>query len=86
MEARGKYDFAATADDELSFKKGDILKVRAHGAEGLCLCAHLSVYETSVYFSVSGQIINLEDDWCKAEMNGQEGYIPKNYIDLQTPE
>lgn len=57
MEARGKYDFAATADDELSFKKGDILK-----------------------------IINHEDDWCKAEMNGQEGYIPKNYIDLQTPD
>uniref|UniRef100_A0A3Q2DMB1 Osteoclast-stimulating factor 1 n=1 Tax=Cyprinodon variegatus TaxID=28743 RepID=A0A3Q2DMB1_CYPVA len=57
MEARGKYDFSATSDDELSFKKGDILK-----------------------------IINHEDDWCKAEMNGQEGYIPKNYIDLQTPE
>ncbi|XP_015225928.1 PREDICTED: growth factor receptor-bound protein 2-like [Cyprinodon variegatus] len=57
MEARGKYDFSATSDDELSFKKGDILK-----------------------------IINHEDDWCKAEMNGQEGYIPKNYIDLQTPD
>ncbi|KAM4716840.1 GRB2-related adapter protein 2a [Anableps anableps] len=57
MEARGKYDFTATSDDELSFRKGDILKV-----------------------------INLEDDWCKAEMNGQEGYIPKNYIDLQTPD
>uniref|UniRef100_A0A3Q2TDF7 Osteoclast-stimulating factor 1 n=1 Tax=Fundulus heteroclitus TaxID=8078 RepID=A0A3Q2TDF7_FUNHE len=57
MEARGKYDFSATADDELSFKKGDILK-----------------------------IINQEDDWCKAEMNGQEGYIPKNYIELHTPD
>ncbi|KAM4535558.1 GRB2-related adapter protein 2a [Fundulus diaphanus] len=57
MEARGKYDFTATADDELSFKKGDILK-----------------------------IINQEDDWCKAEMNGQEGYIPKNYIELHTPD
>uniref|UniRef100_A0A3B3VI81 Osteoclast-stimulating factor 1 n=1 Tax=Poecilia latipinna TaxID=48699 RepID=A0A3B3VI81_9TELE len=57
MEARGKYDFTATADDELSFRKNDILK-----------------------------IINLEDDWCKAEMNGQEGFIPKNYIDLQTPD
>uniref|UniRef100_A0A3B5L6S1 Osteoclast-stimulating factor 1 n=1 Tax=Xiphophorus couchianus TaxID=32473 RepID=A0A3B5L6S1_9TELE len=57
MEARGKYDFTATADDELSFRKNDILK-----------------------------IINMEDDWCKAEMNGQEGFIPKNYIDLQTPD
>ena len=27
MEARGKYDFNATAADELSFRKGDILKV-----------------------------------------------------------
>lgn len=30
MEAIAKYDFKATADDELSFKRGDILKVRAH--------------------------------------------------------
>lgn len=29
MEARGKYEFSATADDELSFRKGDILKVGA---------------------------------------------------------
>ena len=28
MEARGKYDFNATGEDELSFRKGDILKVR----------------------------------------------------------
>uniref|UniRef100_A0A1A7X3K0 Osteoclast-stimulating factor 1 n=1 Tax=Iconisemion striatum TaxID=60296 RepID=A0A1A7X3K0_9TELE len=56
MESRGKYDFTATADDELSFRKGDILK-----------------------------IICLEEDWCKAEMSGQEGFIPKNYIDLQHP-
>lgn len=27
MEARGKFDFSATAEDELSFRKGDILKV-----------------------------------------------------------
>lgn len=30
MEAIAKYDFKATADDELSFKRGDILKVSAH--------------------------------------------------------
>lgn len=27
MEAVAKYDFKATAEDELSFKRGDILKV-----------------------------------------------------------
>ncbi|CAG5897250.1 unnamed protein product, partial [Menidia menidia] len=56
MEARGKYDFSATVDDELSFRKHDILK-----------------------------IISLEEDWCKAEMNGLEGFVPKNYIEMQTP-
>ncbi|XP_061568259.1 GRB2-related adapter protein 2a [Cololabis saira] len=55
MEARGKFDFTATADDELSFRKGDILKILSH-----------------------------EEDWCKAEMNGHDGYVPKNYIEMQT--
>ncbi|XP_067314687.1 GRB2-related adapter protein 2b [Pseudorasbora parva] len=27
MEATGKYDFSATAEDELSFRKGDIIKI-----------------------------------------------------------
>ncbi|XP_044187708.1 GRB2-related adapter protein 2a [Thunnus albacares] len=56
MEARGKYDFSATADDELSFRKGDILK-----------------------------ILSPQDEWYKAEMNGLEGFVPQNYIDMQTP-
>ncbi|XP_069021527.1 GRB2-related adapter protein 2a [Embiotoca jacksoni] len=56
MEARGKYDFTATGDDELSFRKGDILK-----------------------------ILSPEDHWCKAEMNGQEGFVPQNYIEMQSP-
>ncbi|KAI3359095.1 hypothetical protein L3Q82_002640 [Scortum barcoo] len=56
MEARGKYDFTATADDELSFRKGDILK-----------------------------ILSPQDDWYKAEMNGQEGFVPQNYIEMQSP-
>ena len=30
MEAIAKHDFAATAEDELSFKKGSILKVTHH--------------------------------------------------------
>lgn len=34
MEAAAKYDFKATADDELSFKRGDILKVSKVRAGG----------------------------------------------------
>ncbi|XP_030264877.1 GRB2-related adapter protein 2a [Sparus aurata] len=56
MEARGKYDFNATAEDELSFRKGDILK-----------------------------ILSPQDEWYKAEMNGHEGFVPQNYIDMQAP-
>ncbi|XP_059205041.1 GRB2-related adapter protein 2a [Centropristis striata] len=56
MEARGKYDFAATADDELSFRRGDTLK-----------------------------ILSPQDEWYKAEMNGLEGFVPQNYIEMQTP-
>ncbi|XP_075871829.1 GRB2-related adapter protein 2a [Nelusetta ayraudi] len=56
MEARGKYDFNATANDELSFRKGDTLK-----------------------------ILSPKDDWYKAEMNGHEGYVPQNYIEMETP-
>lgn len=56
MEARGKFDFNGTAEDELSFRKGDILKI--HGSQ---------------------------DDWFKAELHGHEGYIPKNYVERQTP-
>lgn len=56
MECSAKYDFEATAEDELSFRKSDTLKV-----------------------------LSKDDDknWCKAEMGGRSGYIPKNYIDLK---
>lgn len=36
MEAKAKYDFGATAEDELSFRRGDILKVC-----GLILSQHI---------------------------------------------
>ena len=36
MEAIAKYDFKATADDELSFKRGEVLKVNTVFV--LCLC------------------------------------------------
>ncbi|KAM7387392.1 hypothetical protein PAMA_009828 [Pampus argenteus] len=56
MEAKGKFDFTATAEDELSFRKGDILKM-----------------------------LSSQDEWYKAEMNGQEGFIPQNYVEIQIP-
>lgn len=31
------------------------------------------------------QILSSQDEWYKAEMNGQEGFIPKNYVEMQTP-
>jgi growth factor receptor-binding protein 2 len=53
MEAIAEHDFTATADDELSFKRGDLIKV-----------------------------LNKEDDpyWYKSELNGVEGFVPRNYI------
>jgi len=30
MEAAAKHDFSATADDELSFRRGNVLKVYIH--------------------------------------------------------
>jgi len=56
MEATAKHDFTATADDELSFRRGCILKV-----------------------------LNMEDDsnWYRAELEGKEGLIPSNYIEMK---
>ena len=56
MEAIAKHDFNATADDELSFRKFDTLK-----------------------------ILNMEDDvnWYRAELEGREGLIPSNYIQMK---
>lgn len=56
MEAKGKYDFSAKDEDELSFRKGDILK-----------------------------ILSQENEWFKAEINGHEGLVPQNYIEVNTP-
>lgn len=56
MEAIAKHDFNATADDELSFRRGQVLKV-----------------------------LNREDDmnWYRAELDGREGLIPSNYIEMK---
>ncbi|XP_006816331.1 growth factor receptor-bound protein 2-like [Saccoglossus kowalevskii] len=56
MEALAKFDFTASADDELSFKRGDILKVLN---------------------------IDYDANWYKAELDGREGFIPKNYITMR---
>ncbi|CAH1179776.1 unnamed protein product [Phaedon cochleariae] len=57
MEAVAKHEFNATADDELSFRKGQVLK-----------------------------ILNMEDDmnWYRAELDGREGLIPSNYIEMKS--
>ncbi|CAB0003976.1 unnamed protein product [Nesidiocoris tenuis] len=56
MEATAKHDFNATAEDELSFRKNQVLK-----------------------------ILNMEDDmnWYRAELDGKEGLIPSNYIEMK---
>lgn len=82
MEASGKYDFIATEDEELSFRKGDLLKVSIWlDNEGMF---SISSGLTRFVFAFE-QIIKVEVDWCKAEMNGREGYVPHNYIDFQIP-
>ncbi|KHN82166.1 Sex muscle abnormal protein 5 [Toxocara canis] len=55
MEAVAEHDFTATAEDELSFRKSQILKV-----------------------------LNKDEDphWYKAELDGQEGFVPSNYIKM----
>ncbi|XP_055330032.1 growth factor receptor-bound protein 2-like isoform X2 [Paramacrobiotus metropolitanus] len=59
MEAIAKHDFNATADDELSFRRGQLLKV-----------------------------LNMDDDqnWYRAELEGREGLIPSNYIEMKPHE
>lgn len=83
MEARGKYEFNATADDELSFRKGDILKV----SSSFFLFFRVDPpYELLFMFDLFvSQILSPQDDWYKAEMNGLEGFVPQNYIEIQTP-
>ncbi|XP_073448760.1 GRB2-related adapter protein 2 isoform X2 [Aquarana catesbeiana] len=53
MEALALYEFTASGEDELSFKKDDILK-----------------------------ILGTDDNWFRAELRGNEGYVPKNYVEM----
>ncbi|XP_033108725.1 growth factor receptor-bound protein 2-like [Anneissia japonica] len=54
MEALAKYDFHATADDELSFSKGSLIKILKQD----------------------------DKNWYNAEFEGQEGLVPRNYIEM----
>ncbi|XP_002734614.1 growth factor receptor-bound protein 2-like [Saccoglossus kowalevskii] len=58
MEAVARHDFTATAEDEMSFTKGSILKVLNTDAS----------------------------QWYNAELDGREGLIPKNYIEMKPHE
>ncbi len=71
MQAYGRYDFNATANDELSFQKGAMLKVSL-------------LFNSVYYIHVIKQVLNMEEDmnWFKAEYKGQEGYVPKTYIEV----
>lgn len=40
---------------------------------------------TPCSFTFSAQILSPQDEWYKAEMNGHEGFVPQNYIDMQAP-
>ncbi|XP_074487013.1 GRB2-related adapter protein 2b isoform X2 [Sebastes fasciatus] len=56
MEATAKFDYKAEAGDELSFGKGEQLK-----------------------------ILQTSGNWYKAELNGCEGFVPKNFITIHLP-
>ncbi|XP_054634983.1 growth factor receptor-bound protein 2a [Dunckerocampus dactyliophorus] len=54
MEAIAIVDFKAVEEDQLSFCRGNILKV-----------------------------LKKDSNWCRAELNGIEGFVPSNYINLK---
>ncbi|XP_034388834.1 GRB2-related adapter protein 2b isoform X1 [Cyclopterus lumpus] len=56
MEATAKYDYEATVNEELSFRKEELLMV-----------------------------LQTSGNWYTAELNGREGLVPKNFININLP-
>lgn len=83
MEAEAKHEFAATADDELSFPKGAVLKVSK--PRHLCSFWQCVLLCYKLLCMNNLQILSMEEDrnWYKAELDGKEGYIPSNYIEMR---
>nr|XP_057947605.1 growth factor receptor-bound protein 2a [Doryrhamphus excisus] len=54
MEAIAIADFKALKEDQLSFSRGNIIKV-----------------------------LKKDSNWCRAELNGSEGFVPSDYIKLK---
>lgn len=70
MEARGKYDFNATGEDELSFRKGDILKVRVFLVDESVSLSYLGVTSGFPDFVVAdfkraGWLVQGWDEWTR---------------------
>lgn len=85
MEAIAKHDFSATADDELSFKKNQVLKVSfTCNKHNLKVCGDVC-WQVFSRMCDKLQILNMEDDmnWYRAELDGKEGLIPSNYIQMK---
>lgn len=84
MEAVALFSFTASEADEISFQKGDIIKVG--NKTRLCLydCSVSShgVMEACGFIL---QVIEMEEDssWLTAEIEGKRGFIPENYISLR---
>ena len=57
MEATAKHDFQATAEDELSFKKGSILKVKLVVRSGLPY-GNVAILPRVVYIYISIVLLN----------------------------
>lgn len=85
MEAIAKHDFSATADDELSFRKNQVLKVRFTYDKHRSKVFGVVCWQVLSRMSGKLQILNMEDDmnWYRAELDGKEGLIPSNYIQMK---
>ncbi|XP_021777270.1 GRB2-related adapter protein 2 isoform X5 [Papio anubis] len=47
---------------------------------------HVTAWKLSPSLISLPQILSNQEEWFKAELGSQEGYVPKNFIDIQFPE